>query len=58
MEDQDLLIELQAAYDRGVSLEQIQQALSDDPTVEQGALQVAEDFFLKKRKRLLELQIN
>ena len=47
MEDQDLLIELQAAYDRGVSLEQIQQVLSDDPNVEQGALQVAEDFFLK-----------
>lgn len=49
MEDQDLLSVLQSAYDRGVSLEQIQQALSDDPNVEQGALQVAEDFFLKKK---------
>jgi hypothetical protein len=49
MEDQDLLSVLQSAYDRGVTLEQIQQALNDDPNVEQGALQVAEDFFLKKK---------
>jgi hypothetical protein len=49
MEDQDLLKALEDAYQRGVSLEQIQTALSENPDVEEDALEIAQEFYSKKK---------
>jgi len=43
MEDEQLLEALESAYNRGVTLEQMQGKLSDD------AMIVAQDFFTKKK---------
>jgi uncharacterized protein with von Willebrand factor type A (vWA) domain len=43
MEDEQLLEALESAYNRGVTLEQMQGKLSDD------AMVVAQDFFSKKK---------
>lgn len=44
MEDEQLLEALESAYNRGVTLEQMQGKLSDD------AMVVAQDFFSKKKR--------
>ena len=49
MEDQDLLKALEDAYQIGVSLEQIQTALSENPDVEEDALEIAQEFYSKKK---------
>lgn len=56
MEDQDLLTALEDAYQRGVTFEQIQTALSENPDVEEDALEIAQEFYSKKKDSTEGLQ--